>query len=235
MIKFILFDLDGTLLPMDEKTFEKDYFKRMAVKVAPFGYNPKNLVNDVWSATKAMIINDGSRTNEKAFWEKFASIYGDKVYQDKSIFDEYYTNEFQLVKESCGFNPKAKETTLKLKKLGYKIALATNPIFPKTATESRIKWAGLEPDDFILYSTYENSNYCKPNLDYYRDFLKKINAKPNECLMVGNNIDEDMIAEKLGIKVFLLSDCIINKNNEDISVYPNGSFDELLSYINKIS
>ena len=50
--------------------------------------------------------------------------------------------------------------------------------------------------------------------------------------MVGNDVGEDMIAEKLGMKVFLLTDCIINKNNEDISRFPNGSFAELYKFFN---
>lgn len=231
MIKYILFDLDGTLLPMDEKVFEKDYFKRMAIKVAPLGYNAEDLIKNILIALKAMIMNDGSKTNEEVFWNNLKNIYGDRVYQDKAVFNEYYKNEFQLVKDSCGYNPKAGETIFRLKELGYKVALATNPIFPKVATDSRVRWAGCKISDFELYSTYENTNYCKPNLEYYKDFISKLNANANECLMVGNNVDEDMIIEKLGSKVFLLSDCIINKNNIDISKYPNGSFDQLMDYI----
>ena len=52
--------------------------------------------------------------------------------------------------------------------------------------------------------------------------------------MVGNDVNEDMVAEKLGMKVFLLTDCIINKDNKDISVYPNGGFDQLKEFIEKL-
>ena len=52
--------------------------------------------------------------------------------------------------------------------------------------------------------------------------------------MVGKDVTEDMIAGELGMKVFLLTDCIINKENKDISVYPNGSFKEALEYIKGI-
>ena len=37
-VKTILFDLDGTLLPMDQDIFVKDYFGRLAKKLAPIGY-----------------------------------------------------------------------------------------------------------------------------------------------------------------------------------------------------
>lgn len=75
MITTVLFDLDGTLLPMDQDTFTHGYFKLLAAKLAPHGYEPKQLVEAIWTGTEAMVRNDGSRTNEAAFWNKFASIY----------------------------------------------------------------------------------------------------------------------------------------------------------------
>lgn len=49
--------------------------------------------------------------------------------------------------------------------------------------------------------------------------------------MVGNDVSEDMVASKVGMKVFLLTDNLVNKTNEDISVFPQGSFEDLLKYI----
>ena len=34
--------------------------------------------------------------------------------------------------------------------------------------------------------------------------------------MVGNDVGEDMVAEKLGMQVFLLTDCLINIKNVDV-------------------
>ena len=118
-----------------------------------------------------------------------------------------------------------------LKDKGYRVVLATNPLFPSIATESRIRWAGLEPSEFDLYTTYENTSYCKPNLDYYRDILKRINCRPEECLMVGNDVGEDMVVEALGMQAFLLTDCLINTQKKDITAYPHGSFEQLLSML----
>lgn len=231
MIKNILFDLDGTLLPMDQDKFTRSYFKRLAAKVAPLGYDPQNLIDGIWQATYAVIKNDGSNTNEEMFWQQFAVIFGDRVFADKPVFDEYYRVEFQQVKDDCGFNPAAAETVKSLKGAGYRLVLATNPIFPAVATESRIRWAGLDPADFELYTTYENSSYCKPNPLYYREILDKLSLKAEECLMVGNDVEEDMVAGELGMSVFLLTDCLLNKHNKDISVFPQGSFAELSEYI----
>ena len=96
------------------------------------------------------------------------------------------------------------------------------------------KWMGLEPEDFAFITTYDNSSFCKPNPDYYREILGKLKLKSEECLMVGNDVGEDMIAEALGMQVFLLTDCLINRDGSDISRYPHGSFPELLSCIRSL-
>ena len=103
MIKTVLFDLDGTLLPMDQDVFVKAYFKRLAEKLAPHGYDPKKLIDGIWAGTAAMIKNDGSHTNEEVFWDCFSKMMGERVLQDKELFDEYYRVEFQEAANSCGY------------------------------------------------------------------------------------------------------------------------------------
>jgi len=233
-IKVVLFDLDGTLLPMDQDVFVKAYFKGLATKLYPHGYESEALISAVWKGTYAMIKNDGKKTNEEAFWDYFASVYGEKSREDLPYFDEFYQTKFDLVSKVCGKNEKVKELIETVKNLGYRVALATNPIFPSIATEKRIAWAGLTPDDFEYFTTYENSNYCKPNLKYYEEICKKLNVLPSECLMVGNDVDDDMVSEKLGMKVFLLTDCLINKSETDISKYEHGNIDDLFSFISSL-
>ena len=230
--RYILFDLDGTLLPMDQERFMKAYFGGLCKKLAPHGYeDPKRLVDAIWSGTKSMVMNDGEVSNEQAFWKRFAQIYGEGVYKDLPVFDDFYQNEFDGVQASCGYNPQSKRLVEDLRAAGVTVVLATNPLFPAIATEKRTRWAGLEPADFLLYTTYENSCHCKPNPDYYRDILNEIGADPADCLMVGNDVGEDMIAATLGMDVFLLTDCLINKAGEDISRYPNGSFAQLRAFL----
>lgn len=234
MLTTVLFDLDGTLLPMDQDAFVQAYFRRLAGKVAPLGYEPKALIDAVWAGTKAMVQNDGSRTNEQAFWDCFARIYGPERLADRPVFDEFYRVEFQQVGADCGFAPEAVEVVAALRGKGLTLALATNPIFPAVATCSRIRWAGLAPEDFALYTTYENSTHCKPNPAYYADVLRMLGREAGECLMVGNDVEEDMIARSLGMRVFLLTDCLINRPGADISAWPHGSFDALVRYVEEI-
>ena len=234
MIRYILFDLDGTLLPMDQEIFVKDYFTRLAKHIGPFGYDPNTLFQNLWKGVGAMVMNDGSVKNEVVFWKVFEQLYGKRVYDDIGLFEEFYRTDFQNTAKVCGYDPEAKRCVDAVKDMGYKVVLATNPIFPAIATESRMRWAGFAPEDFDYYTTYENSCYGKPNLKYYEEILEKIGAKPEECLMVGNDVAEDMVSEKLGMKVFLLTDCIINKHNEDIEKYPHGKFEDLMKFIKEL-
>ena len=227
----VLFDLDGTLLPMDQDLFTYTYFKELAVKLAPLGFDPKALAGNIWAGVAAMVKNDGSVTNEEAFWVEFSHIYGENVRNHIPVFEEFYANEFQKAKSVCGFSPESKEIVEKIKKAGYNVVLATNPIFPAIATQSRIRWAGLEPEDFLHYTTYENSSFCKPNPKYYEEILTKLGLDPKECLMVGNDVTEDGAAKALGMDVFFLTDCLINKEEKDISDQPHGSFADLEKFI----
>lgn len=219
---------------MDNEAFTMGYFRLLAAKLSPHGYEPKQLVDAIWAGTAAMVKNDGTQSNEEAFWKKFAGIYGEQALADKPLFDEFYENDFQTAKAFCGVNPKAAETVHTLKEMGLRAALATNPIFPAVATESRIRWAGLEPEDFELRTTYENIGYCKPNPEYYREIAARLGVRPEECLMVGNDVTEDMVAESIGMQVFLLTDCLINKERKNIAKYPRGSFNQLMQFIDTL-
>jgi FMN phosphatase YigB (HAD superfamily) len=233
-IKAVLFDLDGTLLPMDQDQFVAAYFGELTKKFAPMGYDPKTFVAGIWQGTKAMVMNNGEKLNEDRFWEAFSAVVGESIIDKNADFDEFYENQFHLVQKSCGYNPKAVKVIERVKEKNLRAILATNPIFPAAATYQRCSWAGLEPSMFEYISTFENSHFCKPNLEYYKEILAKCGLVAEECVMVGNDVSEDMIAEKLGMKVFLLTDCIINKADEDINVLEHGGFFELLEFIDKL-
>ena len=232
MIDTVLFDLDGTLLPMDQDEFVNAYMELLAKKMAPQGYDPKHLVAAGWAGTKAMVENDGQKTNEEVFWEDFCHIFGPDARKDEPLFAEFYAADFAQARTVCRLAPEAAETIALLKEKGVKPVLATNPLFPAIATRQRIRWAGLEPEDFQFVTTYENSRFCKPNPEYYRDLLDKLGKDPESCLMVGNDVDEDMIpARAVGMEVFLLTDCLLNRSGADISSYPQGGFAELKDFL----
>ncbi len=231
-IKNIFFDLDGTLLPMDQDQFTKVYFSYLAKWMAPHGYEAKTLIDAIWTGTKAMVTNDGSMTNEERFWVVFDQLYNNESRKDYELFNQFYIQHFVNAKSTCGYNPKAAENVSRLKEKGYPVVLATNPIFPMVATAQRIAWAGLNQEDFALVTTYENSHYCKPNPKYYTEICEILGLVPEECVMIGNDASEDLAAEKCGMEVFLLTDDLIDTKGvltkRDI---PHGSYDALWEWL----
>ena len=233
-ISTVLFDLDGTLLPLNQDEFVKKYFTHLAAFLAPPGYAPAEFTKALWSGVTAMTKNDGRAINETVFWEDFARFYGDKAQKDMPLFDTFYRDHFVGLKSICSCNPRMREVIGRVKSAGCTVVVATNPVFPATATEQRIRWAGLNPEDFRLITTYENSRFSKPNPKYYEDLLTQLGVAPEECLMIGNDTLDDMIAESLGIKVFLLTDCLVNRQNKDVNAYPHGDVSRLMEYLDEM-
>lgn len=237
--KVILFDLDGTLLPQDQEQFVGAYFSLLAKKIVELGFpvrceQDKKLLSDgIWGATYAMMKNDGSATNEERFFSTFAALTGFELMDKIEHFDDFYRNEFQGVASVCGKNPLVPKVIASLKASGYRMAVATNPLFPLLANKYRLAWAGLDIDDFEYCTSYERCSYCKPNLKYYEAVISTLGVSTEDCLMVGNDVKEDMVARELGIDVFLITDCLINPENRNVNEYPHGSWSDFLEYIEK--
>jgi FMN phosphatase YigB (HAD superfamily) len=227
-ITTVLFDLDGTLLPFDQEEFIHSYFKRLAIKLIPMGFEKDALIKAIWTGMEAMIHNDGTKTNEVAFWEVFEGLLQTKRALLEEEFLEYYQNEFDAVKEVVKGAIDRSAIIENLKSKGYQLVLATNPVFPKEAVATRLSWIQLSLDDFSYVTSYENSSYCKPSLGYYLDILKAINKKPEECVMIGNNTLEDMVSGKLGITTGLVTTNLENQNNYDVNQFTHGTLEEVV-------
>ena len=163
MYKNYLFDLDGTLLPMDMEKFVKLYFSSLCKRCTPvIKIEPDTLIKAMWAGTDAMTKNDNSRTNREVFWETAGKVSGADLEKFDDLFTDYYENEFIVPKDATSFTPYAKKSIDFIKKNGGRLIAATNPIFPFVATKRRLEWAGVSPNDFELVTTYENFGCCKP-------------------------------------------------------------------------
>ena len=232
MIKTILIDLDGTLLPFVQDEFIKLYFGTLTERAVTYGYDAKKFVRDLYKGCEAMVKNDGSRTNHDAFWDTFRTENPDKPDMEP-ICNEYYVGEFDNVKACLAYQVDRKPLIESFKSAGFEVALATTPMFPRSAVKTRLSWAGLDESDFAYITDYTNSCFCKPNPKYYEELAGKLGRTPSECLMIGNSVPEDMIpAEKLGMARFLASEFVENPQNADLSGFkPQGSLDKALDCI----
>ena len=227
-IKAVIFDLDGTLLPMEDLVkFMMTYFELLSKKLSGYGVEAKRFFDATMRSMKEMAENTSKRTNADIFWKYFEEEFGHKEEELADKIEDFYKNEYLGLKSLTGHNPEIAPAIKELKSRGYRLAVATNPLFPAIALKERLKWAGVDINDFEFITTYEDYHSCKPSPNYYKEVAKNLNLSPSEIMMVGNDTSDDMSAVGAGMKVFLLTDCLINRKGVDISSYKNGDFEAL--------
>jgi FMN phosphatase YigB (HAD superfamily) len=218
---------------MDMDEFITIYFSEIGKALQDL-LEPDKLISYVWEGTKAMISNKGNKSNKQIFMETFGQlIVGDlAVYQQR--FDEFYDVGFLSIREYVEPNPEVKEFIAALKEKGYSLAIATNPLFPKKAILHRIEWADLNPEDFDYISCYEENSYCKPHIEFYQEVIDKLSKTPDRCMMVGNDVQEDLIASELGIQTYLITDHLLNRQNVPAISNYQGSYKDFAKFVEEL-
>ena len=230
----ILFDLDGTLLPMELEAFTKVYFVALARELAPFGLTPETLLQPFWAATKAMMGNTTGKTNADVFWETFSAMTGVERARVEPICDAFYATGFQAARAATKENPLAKEAVRIAREKADKVVLATNPLFPMQGQATRLSWLGLAPEDFDLVTCYTSDRHCKPNPAYFHDICARLDLDPARCLMIGNDDREDMhCAVAAGMSAYLVTDCRL-PDREHPWTGEMGTFAEMVEMLQKL-
>lgn len=232
-IKHLLLDLDGTLLPMNQEKFVTYYMPLLAKAYLRAGVkiDPVSFVRSVWKGYYAMVNNDGSRTNEEVFWADMEGTLPVSVQTGKAIAENFYGGEFNQAIAVVHPTKIADQIVKTAKAKGMEVYLATNPVFPRCATMNRIRWAGLDAKDFRLITTYESCCYCKPSVGYFQSILDTFKLEPEECMMVGNDVEEDLAARPLGVKTYLVTDCLENPRKLPVETDYQGTLQEFLTML----
>jgi hypothetical protein len=206
-----MFDLDGTLLPMNQNEFVKIYFEGLTNKFIPKGYEPKKLMESIWLGIKEMVKNDGSLLNEKVFWNKISSIYGNKIYDEKPSFEEYYLTDFIKAKEACNFTNKANEIIKLSKNLGYKVGLSVKP----NTSLDKIK-PYLDMIDLILVMSVEpglgGQGFITTTVDRISE-LRELIGKRKILIEVDGGINEDNITLLDKVDISVVGSYIVKSDN----------------------
>ena len=232
MKKLIMSDLDNTLLPLyTQKEFVEIWFRDVAKKFYEYGLNQAVLLNAVNDGCRAMIFNDGKRSNIDVFYDVVTEKSGYARAQLDPVFADYYSSTFANVKEIAGENPYAPEIARLMREKAEYAVIATMPMFPIEAAATRMGWIGLKPEMFDLVTTCDYSSYCKPNPGFFREILEDFGVDPKDALMIGNDVREDMEpCEELGIDVFLVTDNIITHGLE-YDRFRQGTTAELIDFL----
>lgn len=233
MIKNILFDLDGTLINTLQDELNKKYFEAVYKKLVDNDCDAAFLSKIIVDGIKAMIFNNGTLTNEEAFWKHFEDNSNMKREEIKDVFDSFYLNEYDNLCDCVEVIEGMNENIQLLKNKGYNLILSTNPLFPKMAIEKRASWGGIDCKSFSYITSYENSSYSKPNINYYKEIINKNNLNIKETMMFGNDLIEDLIIEELNIPCFIITNNMVNVNNVK-KCTKKGDYNEFFSFINNL-
>ena len=230
-MKTFLFDLDGTILELNWEVFEKLYYGGLAKYFAHLIEKDK-IIPYIYASYQYMVSVTDDRLNKEKFYDKLTEISGvdRQVLMDNEPI--YYIEQYDNLQSVTTVVEEMVESVRILKAKGYPLIIASQPAFPAIATRKRISWTGLSEDDFLKVTNFENSYASKPSIEYYQQLLDEFNLKPQDCIMVGNNRQEDMMITELGVEGILITDYLIDSDDE----YPckEMSATEFLAYVKEL-
>jgi FMN phosphatase YigB (HAD superfamily) len=230
MYQAILFDLDGTLLGLDNSLFIETYFKALAPKIAPL-FGNHDFTGPILTATEAMMRSQGKHaTLREQFIETFNRTSPLAFASIEPTFIEFYSHDFNQISAIARRLDSALPILQAAARHTPNIVLATAPVFPRVAVDARCVWAGIESFPFIYKTSFENMRYCKPNPDYYREIADHINVSPEHCLMIGNDHIDDMAAAAAGMETFLVLDDPLNEGKGIHAPTYAGYLNDLLEF-----
>lgn len=235
MIKLIMCDLDNTLLPLvTQEKFVDIWFRDVAKKFYEHNLNQAIGLNAMNEGSRAMVFNKGQKLNIDVFYEVACGHSGFTREQLEAVMNDYYATTFDNVREIARENPYAPEIARLMRKKAEYAVIATMPMFPLEACDKRLSWVGLSASMFDLVTTCDNSSACKPSTQYYAQILEDFGVKPQEALMIGNDVREDMEpCEQLGIDTFLVTEHLIT-HNLPYRRFRQGNYPVLIDFLKRL-
>ena len=201
----LLLDLDDTLLENDVNVFLPAYLQSFSQYVSHL-IPPEIFIQSLITGTQLMMENNQPNSTLKEVFEAyFYQITGVERDEFEILADEFYASIYPELKKSMKVIPAAINLVESAFNRGYRVVIATNPLFPKTAIDQRLSWAGLHRDrfNFELVTTYENSHFAKPNPSYFAEILGKLGWSDDRYLVVGNDLEHDIVpANVLGLPTY---------------------------------
>jgi len=206
-VQVLLFDLDGCLLGLDIGEFAPVYRKAVARRFSPY-IEPERMLEAILYAESMMMAPPATReyqTIEAVYFSALRAFTGlaeDVLRETVRVFYEVDMPALGGMAEAL---PEAQRLLTSAVDRGYRIALATNPIFPRPGIRERMRWAGIESFPFELITTWEFMHASKPYPEYYQEVARILGVDPGECLMVGNDAQHDMAASVVGMQTYLVT------------------------------
>jgi FMN phosphatase YigB (HAD superfamily) len=203
-MKTLLVDLDGTLVRLrGEKLLEARLAVRGARRFADV--IPRLRFHGAfWRAARVMQSHTTERTNYDVLVGELAREAGRPDAEIAQVFEEMVTHDFPAMGWHFQPIPGAREALMRARDRGHRLVLATNPVWPERAVRMRLAWGGLGDVEFDFVTHSGIMTRCKPNTHYYREVLRRLALRADQCVMIGDNPRKDLPAAEIGIRTFLL-------------------------------
>lgn len=201
----LLLDLDDTLLNTNLPAFVPAYFQAFSKELAP-RVPPERMLRALIAGTQRMNESeDFSRTLRQVFESVFYPMIGVPRRELEPAIENFYDNVFPTLRELTSPVPEAKPFVDWAFSQGYRLAITTDPLLPRKATHQRLRWAGFDPAQFEVISSYEHFHFSKTHPAYYAEMLGRMGWHDGPVLMVGNDLERDILpARRLGLATYLV-------------------------------
>jgi len=199
----LLLDLDDTLLQTNTDVFLPAYYKALAGHLA--GIVPaETMLSALQAGVRRMMLNrDPSHTLQEVFEAEFYPRLGTPADSLHGEIDEFYRSIFPTLGRATQRKPGAQELIDWALSAGHQVAMATDPVFPMAATLERVRWAGLDPGQFAVISSFETFHFTKTHPAYFAEVLGHLGWPDRPTIMAGNDVERDLLpAERLGLTSF---------------------------------
>ncbi len=205
MTPTLLLDLDVTLLQNNIDTFLPRYLELFSKSVS-HRIAPDIFIKSLMAGTQAMVDN---RQPDITLKDSFETLFYPLTRIEAGTFqaeaDHFYNEVFPALRSLTSPIDQAVQIVRDLNRRGYRLAIATNPLFPRIAILQRLDWAGLsgEQYDFELISSYETFHFAKPNTAYFAEVMARMGWPDGPVIMVGDDLERDILpARKLGLSTY---------------------------------
>ena len=205
-------DLDGTLVDIGVSFFVTTMVESMVgyfeevVAADTFRDGLTAAIDEVMAAPSS----DGE-TNRHGFYRAFGDVSGLSPSAAEERFRSYYEKVFPALSPVGAAVEGAAMLVEKAAGSGFKLALATNPIFPRSAILTRMRWGGISEEAFAMITDLDIMRSCKPHREYFLEVAETLDAPPERCLMVGNDLEHDMSAASAGMRTYLVDRYLVRR------------------------
>lgn len=200
----VLFDLDDTLLKNEMGVFLPSYFSLIQNSLADL-LPPERMLPFFLSATQRMMEEQRmDRPLLDVFFDHFLSDTGLSLDEIHEPLDAFYADVYPTLRSATAPVPGAQDVVRTFAERGYRLAVATNPLFPETAVRQRVAWAELPVPlaRFELVTANETFHFSKPNPAYYAEVLGYL-GWPEMPVVIGNDPLNDVeAAARLGLSTY---------------------------------